>query len=133
MITSTHTSADEYAALDRAIDPAIQELLITAINSPLKLHLVLLFHANPRLRGNARQISARIFRDIWSTQAALRELAHSGILDVNDTTGEPVYSYRLNTAYHLLIVCLAERFDDPFMRDRMHAQLRAMTGPCYYG
>jgi hypothetical protein len=130
MMISTDTSA-EHAAIVAVIDPALERLLGEAINSPLKLYLVLLFHANPGLHGNARQISARIFRDIWSTQAALRELACSGILSPNDDGRDPVYRYSPRIEDRLVIARLVERFDDPFMRDRIHAELRDLAGNSY--
>jgi len=123
MVSSTRTGDAERATLD----PLIQRLLVQAINSPLKLHLVLLFHENPRLEGSARQIVQRIFRDIWSTREALRELAHDGILGVSDNAGEPVYSYRPRAEHHAPIARLVERFNDPFARDQIHARLRELA------
>jgi hypothetical protein len=123
MVSSTRTGDAERTT----IDPLVQRLLTQAINSPLKLHLILLFHENPRLVGTARQIVQRIFRDIWSTREALRELAHDGILGVGDSAGEPVYSYRPRAEHRAPIACLVERFNDPFARDQIHAQLRELA------
>jgi hypothetical protein len=109
------------------IDPLIQQLLMQAINSPTKLQLVLLFHENPHLEGSARQIVQRIYRDIWSTREALRELAHDGILAVSDSAGEPVYSYRPHAEHYAAIARLVERFNDPFARDQIHTQLRELA------
>jgi hypothetical protein len=119
MVSSTRTEAAERVT----IDPLIQRLLVQAINSPLKLHLVLLFHENPRLEGSARQITERIFRDIWSTREALRELTDDGILGVRYGASEPVYSYRPHPEHRLPIALLVECFNDPFARDQIHAQL----------
>ena len=128
MVSSTQTGEAERAT----IDPLIQRLLVQAINSPLKLHLVLLFHENPRLEGSARQIVQRIFRDIWSTRAALRELADDGILDVSSDAGEPVYSYRPRAEHHGPIARLVECFNDPFARDQIHARLRELARDTLY-
>lgn len=113
------------------IDPLIQHLLAQTINSPIKLHLLLLFHENPQIVGGARQIIQRIFYDIWSTQDALRELADDDILGVSDRAGEPVYSYQPRTEHRLAIARLVERFDDPFARDQIHGLLREITGVAY--
>lgn len=128
MANSTRAGDAERAT----IDPLIQRLLVQAINSPLKLHLVLLFHENPRLEGSARQIVQRIFRDIWSTRAALRELANDGILGVTDGAGEPIYSYRPRTEHRVPIARLVERFNDPFARDQIHARLRELAHDTLY-
>ena len=110
------------------IDPLIQHLLTQTINSPIKLHLLLLFHENPQIVGSAHQIIQRIFYDIWSTQDALRELADEGILGVSDRAGELVYSYQPRTEHRLAITRLVERFDDPFARDQIHGLLREIIG-----
>ena len=123
MVSSAHVDAAEQAT----IDPLVQRLLTKAINSPIKLHLVLLFHENPRLKGSARQITQRIFRDIWSTGEALRELAQDGILGVGDNAGEPVYSYCPRAEHRAPIAHLVERFNDPFARDQIHTRLRELA------
>jgi hypothetical protein len=128
MVSSTRTGEPERAT----IHPLIQRLLVQAINSPLKLHLVLLFHENPHLEGSARQIVQRIFRDIWSTRAALRELANDGILGVTDSAGEPIYSYRPRTEHRVPIARLVECFNDPFARDQLHARLRELARDTLY-
>jgi hypothetical protein len=128
MVSSTLTEDAERPA----IDPLIQRLLARAINSPIKLHLVLLFHENPRLEGSARQIIQRIYRDIWSTQEALRELADAGILGVSDRAGEPVYSYCPRAEHRAPIARLVERFNDPFARDQIHARLRELESAALY-
>ena len=128
MVSSTRTGDAERTT----IDPLVQRLLTQAINSPLKLHLILLFHENPRLVGTARQIVQRIFRDIWSTRAALRELADEGILGVTDSAGEPVYSYRPRTEHRVPIARLVECFNDPFARDQLHARLRELAHDTLY-
>jgi hypothetical protein len=128
MVSSTRTGDAERTT----IDPLVQRLLTQAINSPIKLHLVLLFQENPRLVGSARQIVQRIFRDIWSTRAALRELVDDGILGVSDSDGEPVYSYRPRAEHRVPIARLVERFNDPFARDQIHARLRELARDTWY-
>jgi hypothetical protein len=114
------------------IDPLIQRLIEQTITSPIKLHLVLLFHENPHMVGSARQITQRIFRDIWSTQDALRELAADGILVAGGSAGEPVYSYRPRSEHRMPIARLVKRFDDPFARDEIHALLRERARDAVY-
>jgi hypothetical protein len=128
MVSSTQTGDAERST----IDPLVQRLLAQTINSPIKLHLVLLFHEHPRLEGSARQIIQRIFRDIWSTQAALRELAEDGILGVIDSASEPVYGYCPATEQRLTIARLVDIFDDPFAREQIHALLHELAGDAVY-
>lgn len=109
------------------MDPLIQRLLTKTINSSLKLHLVLLFHENPWLEGSAYQIIQRIYRDIWSTREALRELANDGVLDVVDRGGEPIYRYHPRPEYRAPIACLVERFNDPFAREEIQAVLHGFA------
>ena len=48
------------------LDPLVQRLLEHAIDTPVKLHLLLLFHENPRLEASSFTIANRVCRDIWS-------------------------------------------------------------------
>jgi hypothetical protein len=114
------------------IEPPIQRLLAQAINSPIKLQLILLFHDNPNLGGSASQMNQRIYRDIWSTRDALRELADDGILSVSGSSDEPIYSYRPRTEHCAPIERLVERFDDPFVRDQIYARLRELATDTLY-
>ncbi len=126
-------SAKRMAEAERStIDPLIQRLLVQAINSPIKLHLVLLFHDNPRLAGSASQMNQRIYRDIWSTRDALRELADDGILSVRGSSDEPVYSYRPHTEHCTPIERLVDRFDDPIARDQIQAWVRELARDTLY-
>ena len=128
MVSSKRTEEAERST----IEPLVQRLLVQAINSPIKLHLVLLFHDNPHLEGSARQINQRLYRDIWSTQEALRELADDGVLCASGSADEPVYGYRPCTEHRVPIARLAERFNDPFARDQIHARLRELAKDTLY-
>jgi hypothetical protein len=128
MVTSSWTGDVERST----IDPLIQRLLMQTINSPIKLLLVLVFHENPSLEGSARQITQRIYRDIWSTREALRELADAGILGVSDSADEPVYCYRPRAEHRAPIARLIKRFNDPFARDQIHARLRELARDALY-
>lgn len=110
------------------VDLSVQRLLEQAIDSPLKLQLVLMFCEHPRLEATASRVAERAYRDIWSTREALRELACDGILDVVERAGEPIYSYRPHAEYRMPIARLAERFNDPFAREEIHAMLRDYGG-----
>src|SRR5688572_12537850 len=92
-----HLPCERSAAISKGgrsmIDPSVQHLLEQAIDSPIKLQLLLLYYENPRFEGTASQIAERIFRDIWSTRQALCEMSEDGLLFAAGA-GEPIYRYR---------------------------------------
>ena len=114
------------------VDSAIQRLLETAIDSPIKLHLCLLFDENPRMEGSATSLANRIYRDIWSTREALRELAEDGVLSVSSHTGEPIYRYRPRPEYVDAIFRLAQSYNEPIERDAIQRALREVASYATY-
>lgn len=114
------------------IDPTILRLLEQAVDTPIKLQLLLLFHENPRLAATAPQIGQRIFRDIWSTREALRELAADGVLLAVLGRDEPVYHYRPAPERLDGIRRLMQSFNEPLERDTLQRMLRqlASDAPC---
>jgi hypothetical protein len=114
------------------VDIAIQRLLETAIDSPIKLHLCLLFDENPRMEGSASELANRIYRDIWSTRQALRELAEDGVLCVSNHTGEPIYRYRPRPEYVDAIFRLTQSYNEPIERDAIQRALREVASYATY-
>ena len=114
------------------VDSAIQRLLEQAIDSPIKLQLCLLFDENPRMEGSAAQLANRIYRDIWSTRTALRELAEDGILCLSSLVGEPIYRYRPRTEYVDAIFRLAQSYNEPIERDAIQRALREVASYATY-
>jgi hypothetical protein len=113
------------------IDPTIQRLLEQTIDSPIKLQLLLLYYENPRLEGTAFQIAERIYRDIWSTREALRELAEDGLLSVV-AGAEPVYHYRPRAEYSEPIFRLVQSYNEPLERDQLQRALREIASYAPY-
>ena len=114
------------------VDSTIQQLLEKAIDSPIKLQLCLLFDENQRLEGSAAQLANRIYRDIWSTREALRELAEDGVLCVGDSVGEPIYTYRPRAEYVDAIFRLAQSYNEPIERDAIQHALREVASYAQY-
>ena len=114
------------------VDSAIQRLLETAIDSPIKLHLCLLFDENPRMEGSAVQLANRIYQDIWSTRQALRELAEDGVLHVNGQAGEPIYRYRPRAEHVDAIFRLTQSYNEPIERDAIQRALREVASYAPY-
>jgi hypothetical protein len=114
------------------IDHSVQKLLEEAVDSPVKLQLLLLFHDNPWLEATAFQVAERACRDIWSTVESLRELADAGILNVcNCNGGEPVYSFRPSSQHSEVIRSLARCYADPLKRDVLHRSVRDLASASY--
>lgn len=110
------------------VDPLVQRLLERAIDSPVKLHLLLLFHENPRLEATASAIAERICRDIWSVSQALQELADDGVmLRAATAHGEPVYRYAPLDEFVDAIHRLIRGYDDPLERDLLQRSIRDLA------
>lgn len=109
------------------IDGHVQRLLAQAIDSPTKLHLLLIFHDHPRLEVTAMQMAERTCRDIWSVSQSLRELAEDGILEMTHAAGEPVYVYGPRVEYIDPIHTLMLRYNDPLQRDQLHRSIRELA------
>ena len=114
------------------VDSAIQRLLEKAIDSPIKLQLCLLFDENQRMAGSAIELANRIYRDIWSTREALRELAEDGVLCVSGIASEPIYTYRPRAEYIDAIFRLAQSYNEPIERDAIQRALREVASYAKY-
>jgi hypothetical protein len=114
------------------VDSIIQRLLEKAIDSPIKLQLCLLFDENKRMQGSAAELANRIYRDIWSTREALRELAEDGVLCVSDIGSEPIYTYRPRTEYIDAIFRLSQSYNEPIERDAIQRALREVASYAKY-
>jgi hypothetical protein len=115
------------------VDPLVQRLLEQAIDSPVKLHLLLIFHENPRMEATAGAVADRVCRDIWSVAQALEELAEDGVmLRAATVHNEPVYRYspidELVDAIHRLLM----GYDDPMERDKLQRSIRDLAAYAPY-
>lgn len=109
------------------IDSMIQRFLEQVVDSPIKLQLLLMYYENPRMEGTPSQIAERVYRDIWSTREALRELAEDGILATAAGSGEPIYRYRPRAEYSEPIFRLVQSYNEPFERDHVQRLLREVA------
>ena len=114
------------------IDPVIRRLLEQVIDSPIKLQLVLLFHEHRMLSATPAQLAERVYRDIWSTREALRELAEDGVLTVATMRDEPVYRYRPASEWVEPIERLLHCYNEPLARDGLQRTLREIAGNAPY-
>ena len=108
------------------IDPSVQRLLEQAIDSPIKLQLLLLFYENPRFEGTATQVAGRTYKDIWSTREALRELAEDGLLCAS-AANDPVYNYRPCPDYREPISRLVQCYNEPLEREQLQRVLHEVA------
>jgi hypothetical protein len=114
------------------IDPSVQQLLEEVIDSPVKLQIVLMFYENRGMDGTASQFANRMYRDIWSTREALRELAEDGILTTTSIAGEPVYRYRPRSEYVDPIFRLVQSYNEPLERDKIQRAIRDIASYAPY-
>lgn len=115
------------------VDPEVQRLLDQAIDTPVKLHLLLLFYENPRMEATPGAIADRLCRDIWSVSQALQELCEDGIL-LCTTVGrrEPVYRYAPNKELVPVIERLVRGYDDPLERGQLQQYIRTLASYAPY-
>jgi D-alanyl-D-alanine carboxypeptidase len=109
------------------MDIRIQQLLIRAINTPTKLHLLLIFHEHTGLHATAAQAAERACRDIWSVAQALYELANVGILGRYEAASEPVYYYCPRSEYIGPIQVLLRTYDNPLERTSLRRTIHDLT------
>lgn len=111
------------------IDPDVQVLLEKAIDTPTKLHLLLIFYENPRLEITPAKMSERSCRDIWSVTQALQELAEDGVLRARAGSGKGdlYYSYLPRPEYIEPIRQLMRNYNDPLKRDVLHRSIRDLA------
>lgn len=114
------------------IDQSVRSLLEGAIDTPLKLQLVLMFAEHQHLRATAAQVADRIYRDIWSTREALRELAESGVLSETNTPDGPAYAFCPSCELAESIRRLIDCYNEPLERDLIHRTLREIAGDASY-
>lgn len=109
------------------MDSTVKSLLEQAIDTPCKLHLLLIFTNNPKQETTSRQLAERICRDIWSVSQALQELAEAGILMMAECAGgEHVYRYAPHSDKVEAIRKLVHGYDDPFQRDWIQSSVREL-------
>jgi transcription initiation factor IIE alpha subunit len=110
------------------IDPVVYRLLEKAIDSPVKLHLLLIFHENQRMEATARSIAERVCRDIWSVSQALQELAEDGVMSCKlAVNGETIYHYQPVLTMIEPIERLIRGYDDPIERDQLQRTIRNLV------
>jgi hypothetical protein len=90
-----------------------------------------MYYESPRFEGTALHIADRIYRDIWSTREALRELAEDGILAAS-ASSEPVYRYRPLAQHREPIFRLAQSYNEPLERDQIQRALREIASYAPY-
>jgi hypothetical protein len=110
------------------IDPMIQRLLEKAIDTPVKLHLLLIFHENPRMEATVSMVADRVCRDIWSVAQSLEELVEDGVMGRSvSRSGDLSYRYAPLPENHEPIRRLLAGYDDPIERDLLQRLIRDLS------
>jgi hypothetical protein len=102
------------------LDPQVTQLLETAVNTSCKLAIVFTFLEHSSLRATPSEMAARVCRDIWSVEAALKELAEDGILTLRDKR----YSYETCAERRAQLSVLHATYEHPLQRNELQALLR---------
>ena len=95
------------------------------MDSPLKLHLLLLFYRNPRLSSTAERLSEWLRECPWGIEAAVEALADAGFLARVAQRGRIQYRLEPSREWWIRLERLATCYDDPLRRDEVYAQVRA--------
>ncbi|ABU58865.1 MULTISPECIES: hypothetical protein [Roseiflexus] len=114
------------------IDQSVRSLLEGVIDTPLKLQLALMFAERRCLYATAAQVADRIYRDIWSTREALRELAEGGVLSETMTKDGPAYAFCPSGELAEPIRRLVQCYNEPLERDLLYRTLREIAGDASY-
>ncbi len=114
------------------ITPRLQSLLEHAIDTPLKLHCLMLFTQRTLQSATAPQIGMRLSRDRWSVQEALDDLVAHSILHVSQRNGEPTYEYSPAKNLAELLKHLTKVYEDPLSRVELYEQLRELASYAPY-
>lgn len=114
------------------IDSHVHQLLEQAIDSPTKLHILLIFHENPQLEASATRMAERSCRDIWSVTQSLHEMAEDGILTTCHAKGDMHFRYRPQPERVEAIRSLVRGYDDPLEREVLHHVLRDIASYAPY-
>lgn len=110
------------------IDPIVQRFLEQTIDSPVKLHLLLIFHENSRLEVTALTIAEKVCRDIWSVAQALHELSEDGVMSRSvNSAGETSFRYAPQPSHVEAIRRLIAGYNDPIERDLIQRSIREIA------
>ena len=95
------------------------------VDSPLKLHLLLLFYRDPRLSSTAGSLSEWLRECPWVIEAAAEALADAGFLARVAQRGCIQYRLEPSRERWTLLECLATCYDDPLRRDDVYVRVHA--------
>ena len=94
------------------------------IDSRLKLQLLLLFHQQPHLCGDAQSVTNWLHENPWAVSEALDALVDAKFLDRIERQGCTLYRLEPSIGNRMRLNRLALCYDDPFRRDKIYALVR---------
>jgi len=107
------SDTDDYAtSLMDNIDPELLDLIQTRINSFIKWDLVRFFHENPHTTDTAENIARYTGRDARIVEPELIQLAHDGVLELDQLPEMRIYTYTDNPTLRALIGEFLDRCED---------------------
>lgn len=112
------------------LSPQVEYLLQHAIDSPEKLHLLLIFHEQAVVQTTPKFMAERTYRDIWSVRQALHEMAEDEILQIAPSSvpsDDPEYLYQPSPLYRDAITSLIQQYNNPLKRFEVRGAMRKAT------
>jgi len=102
------------------------EILLTpgCVDSPLKLHLLLVFLHHPTITGDVEKLNRWLHAPPWDVENALEELVEVGLLIYDFDADGRNYRLPIHTKYRPVLSSLSICYNDPFQRDTIYATVR---------
>ncbi len=114
------------------ISSSVYMLLEQAIDTPEKLHCVILFAQRTVNQGTAAHIARQLGRDIWSIERALKELSEAGILSVAGEGKSSCYHYQPRAYVVNALELLLQTYNDPILRSEVCDYVRELASYAPY-
>ncbi len=106
--------------------PSIHFSLEQVVDTPAKLHCVMLFAQRTITKGTLNHIAQHVGHDIWSIEQAAKELVEAGILQQTDTDLTQL-EYRPKPFFRDALELLTQAYTDPIQRNEIHDYMREIS------
>ena len=110
---ASHTST---TTIDAA-NPKLIEFIDTKLDSLAKWDLIQFFYSKPNMVGPAPKIASLTGRDLRKVEQALREMAATGLLEIEERSGIRVYRLSSNREVRMLVHQFLQACDNRQFRE----------------
>lgn len=105
------------AQFDVETNPKLVEFMENNLNSLAKWDLIQFFYHNPKLLGPAPKIASLTGRDLRKVEKELKEMAATGLLDVQEKSGVRLYRLSHQREMQVMIEQFIHACDDRRFRE----------------